>query len=161
MNISVDTHNKEAVNEVVFPIIEGLSFNTDNYILITWQNGRIIKNPVDNFLSKGYDVPFWVGRGKYGYQNEYPAALSFQYAAFYGKEWTGGMGANYLRSLFALGFQGFFIMICLAIYTTMMQTVMNSSDIVGAMWSYIAYSGVLLFAIGKTDRISKTIFGAH
>jgi len=83
------------------------------------------------------------------------------FAAFYGKEWTGGMGANYLRSLFALGFQGFFIMICLSIYTTMMQGILNSADIVAAMWSYIAYSGVLLFAVGKTDRISKSIFGAH
>ena len=83
------------------------------------------------------------------------------FTAFYGKEWTGGMGANYLRSLFALGFQGFFIMVCLSIYTTMMQGVLNSTDVVGAMWSYIAYSGVLLFAVGKTDRISKSIFGAH
>ena len=83
------------------------------------------------------------------------------FAAFYGKEWTGGMGANYLRSLFALGFQGFFIMVCLSIYTTMMQGVLNSTDVVGAMWSYIAYSGVLLFAVGKTDRISKSILGAH
>ncbi len=83
------------------------------------------------------------------------------FAAFYGKEWTGGMGANYLRSLFALGFQGFYIMVCLSIYTTMMQGVLNSTDVVGAMWSYIAYSGVLLFAVGKTDRISKSIFGAH
>ena len=83
------------------------------------------------------------------------------FAAFYGKEWTGGMGANYLRSLFALGFQGFFIMVCLSIYTTMMQGVLNSTDVVGAMWSYIAYSGVLLFAVGKTDRISNSIFGAH
>ncbi len=83
------------------------------------------------------------------------------FAAFYGKEWTGGMGANYLRSLFALGFQGFFIMVCLSIYTTMMQNVLNSTDVVSAMWSYIAYSGVLLFAVGKTDRISKSIFGAH
>jgi len=83
------------------------------------------------------------------------------FAAFYGKEWTGGMGANYLRSLFALGFQGFFIMVCLSIYTTMMQGILNSTDVVGAMWSYIAYSGVLLFAIGKTDRISKSIFGTH
>jgi len=83
------------------------------------------------------------------------------FAAFYGKEWTGGMGANYLRSLFALGFQGFFIMICLSIYTTMMQGSLSSADIVAAMWSYIAYSGVLLFAVGKTDRISKSIFGAH
>lgn len=86
MNISIDTHGAAALNEVVFPIIEGLRFDTDNHLLITWQNGRIIKNPVDNFLCKGHDVPFWVGRGKYGYQNEYPAALSFQYAAFCGED---------------------------------------------------------------------------
>ncbi|MBE7031334.1 MAG: hypothetical protein E7409_07960 [Ruminococcaceae bacterium] len=85
--INADVFGGEAVRRVRFPILEGMNFDTENYLLITWQNGRILKNPVDSFLRKGVDVPFWVGRGKYGYENEYPAALSFQYGAFYGQEY--------------------------------------------------------------------------
>lgn len=87
MNINAEVFGKSRLFDVRFPVVEGLSFPDDNYLLITWQNGRILKNAVDSFLSKGHDVPFWVGRGKYGYQNEYPAALSFQYTTFYNKDY--------------------------------------------------------------------------
>ena len=82
-NITAEVFGGKKLSRVKFPIIEGMNFNDDNYLLITWQNGHLIKNPVDNFLSKGAEVPFWVGTGKYSYSNEYPAALSFQYATFY------------------------------------------------------------------------------
>ena len=39
-------------------------------------------------------------------------------AAMMGKEW-GGMGQNYLRSLLALGFQAFLIIVCVAIYAVL------------------------------------------
>ncbi|MBE7031314.1 MAG: hypothetical protein E7409_07860 [Ruminococcaceae bacterium] len=85
--IMTEVFGGEAVRRVRFPILEGMKFDTENYLLLTWQNGRILKNPVDTFLCKGVDVPFWVGRGKYGYEGEYPANLSFQFGAFYGQEY--------------------------------------------------------------------------
>ena len=36
---------------------------------------------------------------------------------------AGGMGQNYLRSLFALGFQAFLIIVCVAIYAVLVQTI--------------------------------------
>lgn len=85
--INAEVSDGEAVRQVRFPILEGLNFDTENHLLITWQNGHLVKNPVDSFLCKGIEVPFWVGRGKYGYEAEYPANLSFQYGAFYGKDY--------------------------------------------------------------------------
>lgn len=87
MNISAEVAQDNAVRDVRFPMIGGLNFEKDNYLLITWQNGRILKNPVETFLRKGMEVPFWVGRGKFGYENEYPAALSFQYTTFYSEDY--------------------------------------------------------------------------
>ncbi|MBE7030411.1 MAG: hypothetical protein E7409_03155 [Ruminococcaceae bacterium] len=84
--INVDLYGENAVNEVEFPIVEGMKFSKENYMLTTWQNGCIIKNPVENLLSKGLETPFWMGRGKYEYTNDYPAGLSFQYASFYSPE---------------------------------------------------------------------------
>lgn len=75
-----------AVNRVQFPIIEGLKFAQEDYLLVTWQNGSLIKNPIDSLLCKGEQIPFWMGRGKYAYENDYPAGLSYQYTTFYSPE---------------------------------------------------------------------------
>ena len=83
LNLQVQLFRGNTVGKVHFPIFEGLRFDTDNELIITWQNGRVLKNPVDNFLCKGLQVPFWMGRGKFGYENDYPAGLSYQYTAFY------------------------------------------------------------------------------
>ena len=80
---NVDLYGGDAVDKVEFPIIEGMKFSKNNYLLITWQNGCIVKNPVESLLSRGIETPFWMGRGKYEYTNDYPAGLSFQYGAFY------------------------------------------------------------------------------
>ena len=82
-NLQVQLPIGDTVGKVHFPIFEGLRFTEDNNLIVTWQNGRILKNPVDNFLCKGLQVPFWMGRGKYAYENDYPAGLSYQYTAFY------------------------------------------------------------------------------
>lgn len=84
--INVDLYGENAVERVEFPILEGMKFSGENYLLTTWQNGCIVKNPVESFLSRGIETPFWMGRGKYEYTNDYPAGLSFQYAAFYSPE---------------------------------------------------------------------------
>ena len=84
-NIQAELYNG-TVGKVEFPIFEGLRFDTDNELIVTWQNGRLLHNPVENFLSKGLQVPFWMGRGKYAYTNDYPAGLSYQYTAFYAEK---------------------------------------------------------------------------
>ena len=73
----------------------------------------------------------------------------------------GQMGQNYLRSLFALGFQGFLILICVAIYAVLVQSIPSSDDINGAIWGTAGYTVLLAFALFKTGTLSKGIFNTH
>ncbi len=81
-------------------------------------------------------------------------------AAMMGKEW-GGMGQNYLRSLFALGFQAFLIMVCVAIYAVLVQGIAVSTDISAAIWTCMGYTVLLCFTLFKTGSLSKSLFSAH
>ena len=81
-------------------------------------------------------------------------------AAMLGKEW-GGMGQNYLRSLFALGFQAFLIMVCVAIYAVLVQGIAVSTDISAAIWTCMGYTVLLCFTLFKTGSLSKSLFAAH
>ena len=76
------------------------------------------------------------------------------------REW-GAMGQNYLRSLFALGFQGFLILVCIAIYAVLVQPIPASGSIHGAIWGTAGYTVLLAFALFKTGSLSKSVFNAH
>ena len=80
-------------------------------------------------------------------------------AAMLGKEW-GGMGQNYLKSLFALGFQAFLIMVCVAIYAVLVQGIAVSTDISAAIWTCMGYTVLLCFTLFKTGSLSKSLFNA-
>ena len=71
------------------------------------------------------------------------------------------IGQNYLRSLLALGFQGFLIMVCVGIYAVLINQVAVTSDIVGSLWSAAGYTILLLFTLFKTGSLAKSIFHAH
>ena len=81
-------------------------------------------------------------------------------ATMMGKEW-GGMGQNYLRALFALGFQAFLIIVCVAIYAVLVQNISVSGDISNAIWTCMGYTVLLCFCLFKTSSLAKSIFNAH
>ena len=76
------------------------------------------------------------------------------------REWS-SMGQNYLRSLFALGFQAFLIIVCVAVYAVLVQTIAVDTDVIKAIWTCIGYTVLLCFTLFKTSSLSKSIFGAH
>lgn len=76
------------------------------------------------------------------------------------REWS-QMGQNYLRSLFALGFQAFLIIVCVAVYAVLVQTIAVDTDVIKAIWTCIGYTVLLCFTLFKTSSLSKSIFGAH
>ena len=76
------------------------------------------------------------------------------------REW-GQMGQNYLRSLLALGFQAFLIMVCVAIYAVLVKGISVGNDISGALWTCIGYTVLLCFTLFKSSSVSKSIFNAH
>ena len=71
------------------------------------------------------------------------------------------IGQNYLRSLFALGFQGFLIMICIGIYAVLVQTVVFTEDIMASIWGVMGYTVLLCFTLFKTGALAKGILNAH
>ena len=81
--------------------------------------------------------------------------------ATFGNKEQSMIGQNYLRSLFALGFQGFLIMVCVGIYAVLIQTVAFSSDIIGSLWGVMGYTILLAFTLFKTGALAKSILHAH
>ncbi len=81
-------------------------------------------------------------------------------ATMLGKEW-GGMGQNYLRSLLALGFQAFLIMVCVAIYAVLVQDISEMEDISAAIWTCLGYTVLLCFCLFKTSSLAKGVFHAQ
>ena len=76
------------------------------------------------------------------------------------RDW-GQMGQNYIRSLFALGFQGFLIIVCVAIYAVLVQNMIIDTNITTAIWSCMGYTVLLCFTLFKTGSLSKSLFNAH
>ncbi len=76
------------------------------------------------------------------------------------REW-GQMGQNYLRSLFALGFQAFLIMVCVAIYAVLVRGISVTGDVGAALWTCIGYTVLLCFTLFKSSSVAKSIFNAH
>jgi len=76
------------------------------------------------------------------------------------REW-GSLGTNYLKSLFALGFQGFLIMVCLGIYAVLIQSIATADSVHMAIWISVGYTALLCFTLMKTGSLAKSLFGAH
>ena len=81
-------------------------------------------------------------------------------ATMVNREW-GQMGQNYLRSLLALGFQAFLIVVCVAIYSVLIQNIAISTDISAAIWTCMGYTVLLCFCLFKTSSLAKSVFNAH
>ena len=81
--------------------------------------------------------------------------------ATFGNKEQSMMGQNYVRSLFALGFQGFLIMVCVGIYAVLIQSITFSSDIIGSLWGIVGYTVLLVFTLFKTGTLAKSILHAH
>jgi len=75
------------------------------------------------------------------------------------KEW-GNMGQNFIRSLFALGFQGFFLMVCVGIYAVLVNDMIVSTNVHTAMFSLAGYTILLVFAMMKSGSLAKSVFNA-
>ena len=71
------------------------------------------------------------------------------------------IGQNYLRSLFAIGFQGFLILVCVGICAVLIQSVAFSQDIIASLWGVVGYTVLLCFTLFKTGGLAKSVLNAH
>ena len=99
----------------------------------------------------------------YGRMIEIYLMVSLAPIPFYtfGNREQSSIGQNYLRSLFAIGFQGFLIMICVGIYAVLVQSVAFSDDIIASIWGVMGYTVLLCFTLFKTGSLAKGVFSAH
>ena len=81
-------------------------------------------------------------------------------ATMVNREW-GQIGQNYLRALFSLGFQAFLIVVCVAIYSVLVQNISVSGDISAAIWTFMGYTVLLCFCLFKTSSLARSVFNAH
>ena len=82
------------------------------------------------------------------------------FATMSNREWS-GVGQNYLKSLIALGFQAFLIMICVGIYAVLIQEISTSDNLSAAIWGCMGYTVLLCYTLFKTGSLAKSLFGAH
>jgi len=71
------------------------------------------------------------------------------------------IGQNYLRSLFALGFQGLLILICVGIYAVLIKNYTISDHLIADVWGIVGYTILLCFTLFKTGSLAKSILNAH
>ena len=90
----------------------------------------------------------------------YTSAAPVPFATMMNREW-GSIGTNYLRGLFALGFQGFFMMVCVGIYGVLVRNLAVSGDIHTSLFSIAAYTVLLCFSLFRTGALSKSVFNAR
>ena len=81
--------------------------------------------------------------------------------ATFGNKEQSMMGQNYMRSLFALGFQGFLIMVCVGIYAVLIQSVAFSTDIIASLWRVMGFTVLLAFTLFKTGAVARSILQVH
>ena len=90
----------------------------------------------------------------------YTSVAPIPFATMSNREW-GQIGNNYFRGLLALGFQGFFMMVCVGIYAVLVSTIEISDNMHSALFGVAAYTVILCFSLMKTGSLSKSIFNAH
>lgn len=90
----------------------------------------------------------------------YISVAPIPFATMTNREW-GNIGTNYIRGLLALGFQGFFMMVCVGIYAVLVRTMTVSVNIHMALFSIAAYTVILCFSLFKTGSLAKSVFNAH
>ena len=90
----------------------------------------------------------------------YCSVSPIPFATLTNREW-GQIGNNYLRSLIALGFQGFLIMVCVGIYAVLVKSMVIADNLHTAIFSLAAYTVLLCFMLLRSGSIAKSLFAAH
>ncbi|MCD7745865.1 MAG: hypothetical protein LUI13_11420 [Lachnospiraceae bacterium] len=81
--------------------------------------------------------------------------------ATFGNREQSQIGMNYLRSLIALGFQGFLILVCVGIYAVLIQTVSISSNVISSLWGVVGYTVLLVFSLFHSGNLARSVMNAH
>ena len=89
----------------------------------------------------------------------YCSVAAIPFSTMGNKEW-GSIGTNYIKSLFALGLQGLFILIFFGIYAVLIKT-LNFTEIHTSILQVLAYGLILGIMMMKSGSIAKAILNSH
>ena len=90
----------------------------------------------------------------------YTSVAPVTFATVGNREW-GQIGSNYFRSLIALAFQAFLMMICVGIYAAMVSSIELSDNMRQALLQIIISTVVLCYSLMRTGTFSRSLFQAH
>ena len=90
----------------------------------------------------------------------YISVAPIPFATWTNREW-GSVGTNYFKGLVAMAFQGFFIMVCVAVYAALVSGISVAANLHSALWEVAGYTVLLSFCLLKTGSLSRSIFNAH
>lgn len=90
----------------------------------------------------------------------YTSVAPIPFATMSNREW-GQVGNNYFRGLLALGFQGFFMMVCVGIYAVLVSSIRIPDNMHSALFGVAAYTVLLCFSLMKTGNLSRSVFNSH
>ena len=145
--------------------VDGAALDTLEETLMEMDIGPLIGLFLQSFL---LNVTMWalsiiIFIIVYGRMIEIYLAVSLAPIPFatFGNREQSQVGQNYLRSLLALGFQGFLILICVAIYAVLIQGISFSDDVIASIWGVVGYTVLLCFTLFKTGALAKGVFSAH
>ncbi len=131
------------------PVLQGMDF----FELIALCFQILIISTVTQILSKLIFVIIYVRLIEiYMYVSLAPIPF-----ATWGNKEHSAMGMHFVKSLFALGLQGFLIMICVGIYAMLIASLSFSNDIVGSLWGVLGFTLLLAFSLFKTNTVAKAI----
>ncbi len=89
----------------------------------------------------------------------YSSVSAIPFATMGNREW-GQIGTNYIKGLFALGFQGLFLMVCLGIYAVLVKTI-KISDIHSSTFTILGYAVLLGLMMLKSGTLAKSVMNSH
>jgi len=145
--------------------VDGAALDTLEETLMEMDIGPLIGLFLQSFL---LNVTMWalsiiIFIIVYGRMIEIYLAVSLAPIPFatFGNREQSQVGQNYLRSLLALGFQGFLILICVGIYAVLIQGISFSDDVIASIWGVVGYTVLLCFTLFKTGALAKGVFSAH
>ena len=84
----------------------------------------------------------------------YTSVAPIPFATMSNREW-GQIGTNYFRGLFALAFQAFLMMVCVAIYAVLVAGIQFSDNLSSSLFGVMAYTVILCFSLFKTGSLTK------
>ena len=92
-HIAVNTAADNPIDTVEFPRLTGFAAIRGeagrDHLLLPYQTGWLCRDPIRRLLRTDEEYPFWLDRTGVKYENDYPAAYSYQYFAYYGEDTFG------------------------------------------------------------------------